>query len=73
MLHKYFLNLTIKINVLKLNSVFNAVQTWMFKRKHKLKKDKTNIMVVGIPLQLRKIDISSNLSWIKLILICQQN
>ena len=45
----------------KLNSVLNAVQTWMFKRKLKLNKDKTNIMVVGNPLQLRNIDLPSNL------------
>ena len=43
----------------KLNSVLNAVQTWRFKRKLKLNKDKTNIMVVGNPLQLRNINFPS--------------
>ena len=46
-------------SISKLNSVLNAVQTWMFKRKLKLNKDKTNIMVVGNPLQLRNIDFPS--------------
>ena len=46
---------------LKLNTVLNAVQTWMFKRKLKLNKDKTNIMFVGNPLKMRNIDLPSNL------------
>ena len=37
------------------------VQTWMFKRKLKLNKDKTNIMVVGDLLQMRNIYLPSNL------------
>ena len=45
----------------KLNTVFNAVQTWMFRRELKLNKDKTNIMVVGNPFQMRNIDLPSNL------------
>ena len=40
----------------KLNTVLNAVRTWMSKRKLKLNKDKTNIMVVSNPLQIRNID-----------------
>ena len=44
--------------VSKLNIVLNAGQTWMFKRKLKLNKDKTNIMVVGDTLRLRNIDLS---------------
>ena len=45
----------------KLNTVLNAVQTWMFKRKLKLNKDNTNIIVVGNPLQMRNIDLPTNL------------
>ena len=44
-----------------LNSILNAVQTWLFKIKLNLNKDKTNIMVVGNPLQLRNIEFPSNL------------
>ena len=44
----------------KLNTNLNAVQTWMFRIKLNLIKDKTNIMVVGNPLQMRNIDLSSN-------------
>ena len=36
----------------KPNSVHNAVQTWMFKRKLKLNKVKSNIIVVGNPVYL---------------------
>ena len=43
----------------KLNTVLTAVQTWMFKRKLKLNKHKTNIMVVGNPYQSRDIDFLS--------------
>ena len=46
---------------LKTHSVPNAVQTWMIKRKQKLNKKKTNIMVVGNPFHLRNIDLPSNL------------
>ena len=45
----------------KLNTVFNAVQTWMFKKKLKLNKDKTNMMVAGNLLQMRSIDLPSNI------------
>ena len=47
--------------VSKPNSVPNAVLTLMFKIKLKLNKDKNNIMVVDNPLQLRNIDLPSNL------------
>ena len=47
--------------VSKLNNVLNAVQSWMFKIKLNLNKDKTNLMVVGNPLQLWNIDLPSNL------------
>ena len=47
--------------VSKLNTVLNVVQTWMFKRKLELNKDKTNIMGVGNRLQMRNIDLPSNL------------
>ena len=63
MIRKYFSWFTVKINVFffsKLNTVLNAVQTWMFKRKLNLNKNKTNIMVVGNPLQTRNIDLLSN-------------
>ena len=53
--------------VSKLNTVFNAVQTWMLKRKLKLNKDKTNIMVVGKPLQKRNIYLPSKSKLVKLI------
>ena len=36
--------------VSKLNTVLNAVQTWMLKRKLKLNKDNTNTLVVCNPL-----------------------
>ena len=45
----------------KLNLVLNAVQTWMFKRKLKLNKDKTSILIVSNPLKMRNIDLPSNL------------
>ena len=47
--------------LLKLNTVLNAVQTWMFKRKLKLNNDKTNMLVVGNPIHLENIDLSSKL------------
>ena len=47
--------------VSKLNSVLNAVQMWMFKRKLKLNKDKTNMMIDGNPLQIGNIDLPLNL------------
>ena len=45
----------------KLNTVLNAVQTSMFERKLKLNKVKTNIIVVVYPLQMRNINLPSNL------------
>ena len=45
----------------KFNSVLNTVLTWMFERKLKLKKEKTNIMVVGNRLEMRNIYLSLNL------------
>ena len=48
-------------SVSKLNTVLDAVQTWMFKRKLKLNKEKNNIIVVGNPLQKRNIDLPLNL------------
>ena len=47
--------------VSKLNYILNSVQPWMLKIKLKLNKDKTNIMVVGNLLQVRNIDLPSNL------------
>ena len=47
--------------VSKLNTVFNAAKTWIFNRELKLNKDKTNKNAVGNPLQLRNIDLPSNL------------
>ena len=47
--------------VSKLNTVLSAVQTWMFKRKLKLIKDRTNLTVVGNYLQLTNIDLPSSL------------
>ena len=47
--------------VSKFNIVLNIVQTWMFKRKLKLTKDKTNILIVGNRLEMRNIYLSSNL------------
>ena len=44
----------------KLNTALIAAWTWMFKRKMKLDKEKTNIMVVGNHLQLRNIGLHSN-------------
>ena len=57
----YFKLVNKELCVSKLNTVFNAVQTLMFKRKPKLNMDKTNIMVVGNPLEIRNIDLTSNL------------
>ena len=45
----------------KLNTVLNAVLTCMFKRKLKLNNVKTNIMVVGNPVQMRNIDFPCTL------------
>ena len=47
--------------VSKLNTVLNAVHTWMFKRKLMLNTDKTKIIVVDNPLQLRNIDLPPNI------------
>ena len=41
----------------KLNTVLCAVQTWVFKIKLKLNKNRTNTMVVGKPLQRRNINL----------------
>ena len=45
--------------VSKLIAVLNAVQKWIFQRKFKLYKDKTNKIVIGSPLQIRNLDLSS--------------
>ena len=45
----------------KLSTVLNAKQSWLFKIKFKLNKDKANIMVVGTPLQVRHFYPPSNL------------
>ena len=47
--------------VSKLNTVLNAVQTWMFKRKVNLINDKTNMVVVGNSLRIRNSDFTLNL------------
>ena len=47
--------------VSKLNTVLNAVKTWMLKRKLRLNNGKTNIIVDGHPLQLRIIVFPTNL------------
>ena len=57
----YFKLYSIDQCISKFNTVLGAVQTWMFKRKLKLNKHKTNIKVVGNPLQLRNIDPPLNL------------
>ena len=43
----------------KINTVVHAVQSWMNKRKLKLNKDKTNIMLVGNVQKLRNLDFPS--------------
>ena len=59
-IRKYISRLTVKTNVfLKFNSVLNAVQTWMFMKKLKLNKGKTNIMLVSNSPQMRNTDFPS--------------
>ena len=43
--------------VSKLNIVLNFEQTWIFKRKLMLNKDKTDMIVVGNPLQMRNTNL----------------
>ena len=45
----------------KLKTVLNIVQTFMIKRKLNFDKDKTNIIVVTCLLQMKNIDLPSNL------------
>ena len=47
--------------VSKLNTVLDAVQTWMVKRKLNLIIDKTNIITVGLPLKMRNNGLPSKL------------
>ena len=60
-IRRYIPSLKWKINSSQfLIPIINAVQTWMFTIKIKMKKDKKNIMVIGNPLQIRSIDLPSN-------------
>ena len=61
MIRIYILSLTTNTNVSQNSIMFSMLYKPIFKRKLKLIKDKTNIMVFGIPHQIINIDLPSKL------------
>ena len=62
MTRKYILSSIIKISVSQNSIPFSVLyKCGCYERKPKLNKDKPNILVVGNPLQMRNINLPSNL------------